>query len=71
MNKMINSVRGARYDLQHRAYLPPTIQGYGTVEVIKYTLTRDQRGAYLLLWLTLFLLLIILMCIFIKFLVKN
>lgn len=71
VNKMINSVRGARYDWQHRAVLPPAIQGQGKVEVLKYTLTRDQRGAYLLLWITLLLLVITLICIMIKFLAKN
>lgn len=71
VNKMINSVRGARYDWQHRAVLPPAIQGQGKVEVLKYTLTRDQRGAYLLLWITLLLLVITLICIMIQFLAKN
>ena len=71
VDKMINSVRGARYDWEHRAVLPPTIEGQGRAEVLKYTLTRDQRGAYLLLWVTLLLLVITLICIMIKFLAKN
>lgn len=71
LNKMTNSVRGARYDWAHRQALPPTIEGGSTAQVLRYTLTRDQRGGFLLLWVALVLLLIVMICILIKFIVKT
>ena len=64
--KMVNSVRGALYDLNNLKELPPTKDGEPFGSVVKYTLTRDNRGGYLLLWTSIVLLVIILLCIAIK-----
>jgi hypothetical protein len=61
--KMVNSVRGSLYDLQHWDKLTPTLNGENTCGILKYTLTRDTRAPYLLLWVSLLLLLIILICL--------
>jgi len=69
--KMVNSVRGSLYDLQHWDKLTPTLNGENTCGILKYTLTRDTRAPYLLLWVSLLLLLIILICLAITVGIKK
>ena len=69
--KMVNSVRGSLYDLQHWDELTPTLNGENTCGILKYTLTRDTRAPYLLLWVSLMLLLIILICVAITLGIKK
>lgn len=69
--KMVNSVRGSLYDLQHWDKLTPTLNGENTCGILKYTLTRDTRAPYLLLWVSMLLLLIILICLAITIGIKK
>lgn len=57
-SRMMNSVRGAVYDMRNFDKLPPAQAGQPPEQVAKFVLTRDHRGPYLLLVLTLVLVLI-------------
>ena len=47
--RMMNSVRGALYDMQHFSELPPAQSGDSPSHVTWYAVTRDNRLPYLLL----------------------
>jgi hypothetical protein len=50
--RMMNSVRGALYDLQHFNELPPAQSGEAPSEVAKFALSRDNRLPYIFLVIT-------------------
>ncbi len=66
-NKMMNSVRGALYDMKHWDELPAE----GTKDTLSFVCTRDNRLPYLLLFITIIVLLIALLGVVISFTVKN
>ena len=66
VKKMINSVRGSVYDLQNIKSLPPSMDGQPMPDVIKYTLTRDKRGGYLLLAVSFVIFLVLLIFLSVK-----
>lgn len=47
--RMLNSVRGALYDMQHFSELPPAQSGESPSQVTWYAMTRDNRLPYLML----------------------
>lgn len=47
--RVLNSVRGAVYDMQHFGDLPPARSGESPSSVAQYALTRDGRAPYLTL----------------------
>lgn len=47
--RMMNSVRGAMYDLQHFNELPPAQSGDAPSEVAKFAFSRDNRLPYIML----------------------
>ena len=55
---MLNSVRGAMYDLQHFNELPPAQSGEAPSQVAMYALTRDNRLPYILLVITFILIMV-------------
>lgn len=69
--RMLNSVRGSLYDMKHWDELPPTREGRDVGDILKYTLSRDKRAPYLLLWSSLILLLIIMTAFVIKLCMKK
>lgn len=66
VKKMINSVRGSVYDLKNIESLPPSVNGQPMPDVIKYTLTRDKRGGYLLLVVSFVIFIVLLICLSVK-----
>jgi len=57
-SRINNSVRGVLYDMQHKSQLPPAQSGASPSSVTTYTLTRDNRLPYLLIFFTLILILV-------------
>lgn len=60
--RMLNSVRGALYDLQHFNELPPAQSGEAPSQVAMYALTRDNRLPYILLLITFVLIMVAAVC---------
>lgn len=56
--RVVNSVRGALYDLQHFNELPPAQSGQSPSNVTWYALSRDNRIPYLLLFTTVVLVIV-------------
>jgi hypothetical protein len=56
--RTLNSVRGALYDMQHFADLPPAQSGASPSAVTYFALTRDGRTPYLLIALTIIIALV-------------
>ncbi|MCH9716346.1 MAG: hypothetical protein K0U52_04590 [Gammaproteobacteria bacterium] len=66
-SRLMNSVRGALYDMQHWDELPAE----GTKETLSFVCTRDNRLPYLIMFITIIVFLIALLGVVISFMVKG